>query len=138
MTNMTAGEEVLKTDTLGRVHTPKARREALLEEFERSGVSGQKFAAMVGVNYQTFAAWVQRRRKARGSQSALAPTGGRRPSEALRLVEAVIREECVPEGSADEVSICVQLPGGAEIKVHDVRQVMLVAELLRALVARVC
>ena len=64
MTNTTVTDEVLKTDVLGRVHTPKARREALLEEFERSGVSGQKFAALVGVNYQTFASWVQKPRAA--------------------------------------------------------------------------
>ena len=41
MTNTTVPDEVLKTDVLGRVHTPRARREALLEEFERSGVSGK-------------------------------------------------------------------------------------------------
>jgi DNA-binding transcriptional regulator YiaG len=66
MTNTTPAAEVLKTDVLGRVKTPRARQEALLDEFERSGVSGQKFAALVGVNYQTFATWVQRRRRARG------------------------------------------------------------------------
>jgi DNA-binding transcriptional regulator YiaG len=36
----------------------------LLAEFERSGVSGKKFAALVGVNYQTFASWRQQRKKA--------------------------------------------------------------------------
>ena len=66
MTNTTPAEIVLKTDVLGRVKTPRARQEALLDEFERSSVSGLKFAALVGVNYQTFATWVQRRRRARG------------------------------------------------------------------------
>ena len=66
MTPTTLPDEILKTDALGRVRTPKARREALLEEFARSGVRGQKFAALVGVNYQTFASWVQQRRKQRG------------------------------------------------------------------------
>lgn len=93
MTNTALADEVLKSDTLGRVQTPKARREALLEEFERSGVSGKKFAAMVGVNYQTFASWVQKRRKARRHHTVDTP---QKPvidvpaSEALRLVEAVI------------------------------------------------
>ena len=45
----------MKTDALGRVRTPRARREALLAEFARSGISGQKFATLVGINYQTFA-----------------------------------------------------------------------------------
>ena len=40
-----------------------ARAEALLDEFERSGLSGPKFAALVGIKYQTFAAWSARRRK---------------------------------------------------------------------------
>jgi hypothetical protein len=31
---------ILKTDALGRVRTPRERREALLEEFEKSGMSG--------------------------------------------------------------------------------------------------
>jgi hypothetical protein len=41
---------VLKTDKLGRVQMPAERREQLLDEFERSGLSGKKFAALVGVS----------------------------------------------------------------------------------------
>ena len=37
---------ILKTDEKGRVRTPAARRESLLDEFERSGLSGTKFAAL--------------------------------------------------------------------------------------------
>jgi hypothetical protein len=50
MTNTTPAEKVLKSDVLGRVKSPRARQEALLDEFERSGVSGKKFAALVGIN----------------------------------------------------------------------------------------
>jgi hypothetical protein len=55
MTNTIKAEElvVLKTDVLGRVRTPAVRRESLLDEFERSGLSGQKFAALVGIKYPT-------------------------------------------------------------------------------------
>jgi len=35
---------VLKTHALGRVKTPAARREQLLDEFEQSGMSGVQFA----------------------------------------------------------------------------------------------
>jgi hypothetical protein len=45
---------ILRTDAQGRVHTPAARRESLLDEFERSGLSGAKFAALAGIKYQTF------------------------------------------------------------------------------------
>lgn len=67
MTNTTqAVEQVLKTDVLRRMKTPAARREELLDEFERSGLSGKKFAALVGIKYPTFATWAQRRRRQRG------------------------------------------------------------------------
>jgi hypothetical protein len=52
-------EVVLKTDVLGRVRTPGARRESLIQEFERSGLSGAKFAALVGVKYSIFASCLQ-------------------------------------------------------------------------------
>ena len=72
MTNTTLPDEVLK-------------RDALVEEFEKSGVSAKKFAALFGVNYQTFASWVQAHRKARGQRapatawSRRTTTTGRRP-----------------------------------------------------------
>ena len=50
MTNMMPAEEqVLKSDSKGRIQTPPQRRERLLDEFERSGLSGKKFSALVGV-----------------------------------------------------------------------------------------
>ena len=140
MTNTTLPDEVLKTDVLGRVRTPVERREALLEEFARSGVSGKKFAALVGVNYQTFASWVQKRRKARGQY----PMAGRKPVArarvpgALRLVEAVIASGSIEEGGGSGSAGCLQLPGGARVEIHDARQALLAAELLRALAARSC
>jgi len=49
MTNTTeAGEQVLKADVLGRMKTPAARREQLLDEFEHSGLSGKKFTGLGG------------------------------------------------------------------------------------------
>jgi hypothetical protein len=58
MTDMIKADEAgLKTDKLGRMQTPVARREQLLDEFERSGLSGKKFAAVVGVKYPTLATW---------------------------------------------------------------------------------
>ena len=46
---------ILKTDALGRVKTLAARHEALLDEFEHSGMSGVTFAEFAGIKYQTFA-----------------------------------------------------------------------------------
>ena len=58
MTSMTPPNEVLKTDALGRVWVNKARRDALLDEFELGGASAAVFAKMAGIKYQTFASWV--------------------------------------------------------------------------------
>jgi hypothetical protein len=70
MTEVT--EPIFKTDTKGRVKTPPERREKLLDEFERSGLSGAKFAELAHIKYQTFAAWIARRRKQRGLPQAAA------------------------------------------------------------------
>ena len=53
---MESDPNILKSDDVGRVQTPPERREQLLDEFERSGLSGAKFAPLVGVRYTTFAA----------------------------------------------------------------------------------
>ena len=139
MTNTTPANEVLKTDVLGRVKTPLARQEALLDEFERCGVSGVKFAALVGINYQTFATWAQRRRRELGkypprARSRSAPEAG--AGGPLRLLEAVVGNAApaAPEGGP----LCLQLPGGARVEVADARQAALAAELLRALGVRTC
>ena len=118
---------VLKADALGRVKTPPDRREQLLEEFERSGLSGSKFAQVVGIKYQTFAAWVARRRKQRGGPSS--PT---RAVDPVRWLEAVVTDA---QGSASKagVTVKVQLPGGARMELSDPNQVTLAAALLHAL-----
>ena len=138
MTNTTATEEVLRTDVLGRVKTPRARQEALLDEFERSGVSGQKFAALVGINYQTFATWVQRRRKAQGKYPARTKRlrgPAAKVAEPLRLLEAVVEKASL---ATTGEPLRVPLPGGGWVEVGDARQAALAAELVRALVARPC
>lgn len=136
MTNTTPAEEVLKTDVLGCVKTPRARQEALLDEFERSGVGGQKFATLVGINYQTFATWVQRRRKAQGKYPArkrCLPGPAAKVAEPLRLLEAVVEKASTPAAGEP---LRVPLPGGGWVEVRDARQAVLAAELLRALATR--
>ncbi len=91
---------ILKTDTRGRVRTPVAQREGLLDAFERSGLSGMKFAALHGVKYPSFAGWVQKRKRRRqldsmGLAAAGAATASREADSggALRWWEAVVGEE---------------------------------------------
>ena len=79
MRSLNGAEEVLKQDERGRVRLSRERREALLAEFELSGMSGAKFARLAGLNYQTFIGWV-RRRKASG--------GGRPEQSRLELLQS--------------------------------------------------
>jgi hypothetical protein len=49
-----AGDGLLKTDTVGRVRVPRERREQLLREFANRGTSARRFAQLPGVNPVTF------------------------------------------------------------------------------------
>jgi hypothetical protein len=127
MTDMQKSDAgILKTDTKGRVQTPPARRESLLDEFERSGLSASKFAALVGIKYQTFAAWAARRRKHATTKSP------DKPIDPVRWLEAVVQEAQAPVSPKTSVVI-LRLPGGAQIELVDSKQVPLIAALLRAL-----
>ncbi len=139
MTSTSETHNVLKTDTRGRVRVPAERREALLDEFDRSGLSGVKFAELAGVKYPTFALWAQKRRKARQSQtggtsapetSAPAPVAA---PAAIRLFE-VFNEAADSGGSSSGLTI--DLPGGAKVRLDSPRQLRLTAELLQLLGAK--
>ena len=54
MQNEAIRDELLKVDRRGRVRVSAKRREALLDEFERCGVSAAEFSKAIGVRYQTF------------------------------------------------------------------------------------
>jgi hypothetical protein len=116
--------QVLKSDTLGRMRTPVERRKELLAEFERSGLSGKKFAALVGVKYSTFAFWLQQRRRKAASAA--------KPTDTVRWLEAVV-EKAQDSGGKTALALTVELPGGAWLEIHDVRQAQLAAALLRSL-----
>lgn len=134
---MTLPDEVLKTDVLGRVRVKKARRDVLLDEFERGGTSAQAFAKMVGIKYQAFASWVQKRRRARKQYPPVAKALPSAPTTAgaLRLMEALVE----PAATHADGGLHVHLPGGASLEVRDARQAGLAAELLKALAsARPC
>lgn len=122
--------QILKTDALGRVRTPAGRREQLLDEFERSGASGQKFAELAGIKYQTFATWVQRRRRERKRSSALGASAKALPR--TRWLEAVVEKAGLAAGAEQSV-LMIHLPGGARMEIADAAQAALAAHVLRSL-----
>jgi len=112
-------EQVLKVDGAGRVWTPRELRDAVLDEFERSGMPATQFAARLGVKYPTFSSWVQQRRKSLDD------------AKSLTWVEAAVASPA----TARSKSLTVQLPGGARLEVGDVEQAKIAAHLLRELAA---
>lgn len=121
---------VLKQDGLGRVQTSAERREQLLDEFERSGLSGKKFAALAGIKYQTFATWAQQRRRNKPGAVRVKSTGS------LQWLEAVV-EQAQNSGGKNSTVIVLHLPGGTRVEVADEKQAALAAAMVKAL-ARSC
>jgi hypothetical protein len=96
------------------------QREALLDEFERSGLSGMAFCRMHSLTYPTFASWVQKRRQ--------------RPHPGLpAFAEVIVAPHDARPSAPAGPALRVSLPGGAVIEVAGRDQVPLVVELLRAL-----
>ena len=140
---------ILKTDTRGRVRTPAAQREGLLDAFERSGLSGMKFAALHGVKYPSFANWVQQRKRRRlaavagsGDVAGLTPEArmagaGSGSSNPFQWWEAVVGEEAAVGNRAhEETGSCalkLHLPDGVCMEITAGEQVGWAAQLLRAL-----
>jgi transposase-like protein len=110
--------QILKVDEVGRVRTPREKQEAVLDEYERSGMTGRQFAGHVGVKYPTLMSWVQRRRRERGGEVA-------GPGPEPRWIEAVM------EGGNG--ALAVELAGGVILRLADRTEVTLAAELLRGL-----
>jgi transposase-like protein len=125
MTVMEAGSEILKLDEVGRVRTPPEKREAMLAEYDRSGMTGAQFARFVGVRYSTLMYWLQKRRRARRA-------GGRCEAAARpdhpRWLEARL------EGEASKAeNIVVEVGGGVRMLVSNRTQAALAGEVLRGM-----
>lgn len=129
MTSTQSSGQILKTDSLARVRTPQERKRELLEEFDRSGLSGTKFAALVGVKYSTFAGWVSRRKRARPSETTAAPVVD--PAAKVRWLEAVV--DRAHNGANGKSVLTVQFGCGARADIADPRQADLAAAVLRAM-----
>jgi hypothetical protein len=134
--------ELLKTDIAGRVRTSPERREALLDEFERGGLSGMRFAARYGLKYPTFASWVARRRRER-MEAGAGPEGEPESDPARAVQERASTSakrvrwlEAFADNPGAEAaparSVMLHLPGGVRMEVAHADQAALAAALMRA------
>jgi len=121
---MIAEPVILKRDGRGRVRTPLAQREGLLDAFERSGLSGMKFATLHGVKYPSFANWVQQRKRRRllgdpgsgsvgGEGQTTAPSGA-----SVQWWEAVVDDAALTDrAGATGRGLRLHLPGGVRMEI---------------------
>ena len=118
MISMNKAAMVLKSDEAGRVQTPVARQVELVREFERSGLSGPRFAELAGVKYPTFATW----RRRHGAQGP-----------AREQCKPVFLEVTTARTATAAAALEIALTGGAQVILDDAQQVPLLAVLLKAL-----
>ena len=132
----------LKTDGLGRVRVNAKHREAMLDAYEASSMTGVKFAAAHGVKYPTFASWLQKRRRVRGQSESFNETTPAALFESL--VEMGLPVATMPFGSMINASssgtaLRIQHANGICMCVEDERQARLAILVLRELdVMRPC
>ena len=107
------------------MRTSPERRQELLREFDRSGLSGPKFAALTGLKYQTLAGWLHKRRK-QGNE--VAPVAGGAIGPTVQWLETVIQSA----QSATPSALVVRLPSGATLEVATANQAPLAGAVLRA------
>lgn len=116
--------ELLRVDAKGRVRVSRERREGLLAEYDRGGMSAKGFAEWAGIKYATFAWWLQERRRARER------SGGGVDATTVQWLEAEVareaRSETVP-------NLKIELGCGARMEVADRHGAALAAEVLRQL-----
>lgn len=115
-----ASQEILKVDSRGHIQIPPERRQALLEEFDRSGMSGAAFCRHYGLKYNTFAHWIRARRK---KQERKEEKGERR----FLMIEAK------PEAPSNDECLRVDLPNGCHLSIHSMKEAELAAALIRSL-----
>ena len=128
MASMNESDLILKQDAGGRVFVPAGRQIELVQEFERSGLSAPKFAAMAGVKYQTFVTW---RRK-----HGTAPPVRRRSAPGMPEDAAWMEAMVAPPTGASRLTL--RLPGGATAEIMHQDQLPLAVLLLKSIAATPC
>lgn len=106
------------------MRTPRSKQEAILEEYDRGGMSAAEFSRYVGVKYQTFATWIQKRRKRKASEGLV-----RRESGAVSWVEAIVGGE----KEMTEACLILSIGSGVRMEVASRKGAEYAAEVLRHL-----
>ena len=128
MASMNESELILKQDAGGRIFVPAGRQIELVQEFERSGLSAPKFAAMAGVKYQTFVTW----RRKHGTAAPVRRRSASGMPEDAAWMEALM---ATPTGAS---RLILHLPGGTTAEITHQDQLPLAVLLLKSIAATPC
>jgi len=122
--------QILSQDARGRVLVSRERRQALLEECDRSGMSAVKFAQYIGIKYSTLAYWLQSRRRQRQKEKSLIKAdAGTEPGRSNGAwIEAVVESPSGPGVSVGALRI--YFAGGAYCQIRNSKEAALAADLL--------
>ena len=110
----------IKTDKAGRRRLSSEHKEALLDAFEESSMSGAQFSKKYGLVYPTFASWVKKRKELKENQESGS-------SSLNRFVEVALKNE---ESSG---GLVVELSQGARIQINESGHIALAAALIKTL-----
>ena len=122
---------ILPSDKRGRVRVPVDQREALLAEFDRSGMNAARFAKWAGMKYPTLTHWLQERRRKQAETNPKIEAAAI-PTPALQWVEAKI-EASASAPKPESGLLLIHLPGGARIEVSTPAQAVLASEILKGM-----
>ena len=136
-----AGQEesgqILSQDARGRVLVSRERRESLLAEYDRSGMSGVRFARYLGIKYTTLAHWLRSRRRHRQGQELLMKAGvDKEPgNNKANWIEAVVERNGSQTREKAGV-LRIYFAAGAYCQISNAAEIALAAELLGRLGAK--
>ena len=127
---------LIKTDSLGRIRVTDEHRQALLDKFQHSNMSGQAFARHHGIKYTTFADWRQKQRKqlACSTSAKSAQTSEALISSLIEVTSSVTSPKS-PNGSqeAHQDGLQIQLRDNLKMTLTNSSDVALAAQLIRQL-----
>ena len=110
---------IIRSGSDGRLRYTPAQRQELLEAFDRGGLSAMGFSKQHGICYQTFIAWLRKRRQS----GAVLPPG------IPAFAEVMLQEQPPTPCSA----LRIVLPCGTVLEVASRAALPLAAELLQSL-----
>jgi len=120
-------DSIVKSDRRGRLRYSKEQKSELVAAYQSSGLSGPRFAEIHGVNYQTLASWLQKRKK------SVVPAALPQPGPISHFLSLIPAEIDHGNPAAPAGALPTHLRGGIRLDLTATSQAPLAAALIRQL-----